>query len=284
MYFYDAIAPNVTAESVNMKTAFVQSRYEQPGEGDYLNCPMTKDEYQAFYQALLSAEKTPSRDFEQPKYFEGCLPIEVMAERGARTLTFGPMKPVGLTDPCSGRRPYAVVQLRRENTQGTLYNLVGFQTRLKRPEQDRIFRMIPGLEQAEFVRWGSVHRNTFINGPKHLTEFLQLKTYPNIFLAGQISGVEGYVESAAMGILAGENAARLVSGAPLLSPPNTMAMGALITHLTDQTPRHFQPSNINFGLIAAIPPEIRKMERHAYLAERALRDMAIWMQAVGYNK
>ena len=278
LYFYDAIAPIVTADSVDMSTAFQASRYDEDGPGDYINCPMNEEEYLAFHQALLEADKAPLRDFEDPKFFEGCLPIEVMAERGVKTLAYGPMKPVGLTDPRTGRRPYAVLQLRMENAAGTLMNLVGFQTRLKRPEQERIFRMIPGLENAEFVRYGSVHRNTFINGPAHLNEFLQLKIAPHILLAGQISGVEGYVESSAMGILAGMNAARLAQGRPLVTPPPTTALGGLIAHLTDQSVRIFQPSNVNFGLLPPAPKKVRKKERAEFHVHRALDDLEAWLK------
>jgi len=284
LYFYDAIAPIVTAESVDMTCVFVGSRYEDPGQGDYLNCPMTKEEYQRFYQALLEGEKVAGRDFEQPRFFEGCLPIEVMAERGPQTLVFGPLKPVGLVDPRTGRRPYAVVQLRKENNAGTLYNMVGFQTRLKRPAQDRIFRLIPGLEQAEFVRYGSIHRNTFINGPAHLNRFLQLRRFPSLFLAGQITGVEGYVESAAMGLLAGENAARLVQGRPLVNPPSTTAHGALVSHLIDSTPKNFQPMNVNFGLMPPAPKSVPKKHRPGFYAERALADLEAWLNEVDYER
>jgi len=284
LYFYDAIAPIVTADSVDMTRVFVGSRYEDPGRGDYLNCPMTEEEYQRFYQALLEGEKVPGRDFEQPRFFEGCLPIEVMAERGPQTLVFGPLKPVGLVDPRTGRRPYAVVQLRKENTAGTLYNMVGFQTKLKRPAQDRIFRLIPGLEQAEFVRYGSIHRNTFINGPAHLNRFLQLRCFPSLFLAGQITGVEGYVESAAMGLLAGENVARLVQGRPLVSPPPTTAHGALVSHLIDSTPKNFQPMNVNFGLMPPAPKSVPKKHRPGYYAERALAALEAWLNEVDYER
>ena len=280
LYFYDAIAPIVTAESVDMTKAFFASRYDESGEGDYLNCPLSRDEYGAFYQALRSADRVGARDFEDLKYFEGCLPIEVMAERGENTLAFGPMKPVGLTDPRTGRRPFAVVQLRRENSLGTLYNLVGFQTRLRRPDQDRVFRLIPGLENAEFARYGSVHRNTFIHGPSHLNRYLQLEQLPNVFPAGQISGVEGYVESASMGIIAGENAVRAVLGLPLVSPPPTTAHGALIAHLTDSTKRKFQPSNVNFGLTPPPPGRMRKKERPAFYHRRALNDLGAWLEEV----
>ncbi len=280
LYFYDAIAPIVGADSVDPAIAFRASRYDEESEGDYLNCPMNEEEYRRFYEALLAAEKTPLRDFEEPRFFEGCLPIEVMAERGEQTLLFGPMKPVGLTDPRTAQRPYAVVQLRRENAAGTLYNLVGFQTRLTWNEQDRIFRLIPALAGAEFLRYGSVHRNTFLNGPRHLNEFLQLKDYPNILVAGQVAGVEGYVESAAMGIIAGENAARLAMNRRPVSPPPTTAMGGLITHLTDTTSRNFQPMNINFGLLPPPNHRLRKKDRPAFYAQRALADLETWLREV----
>ena len=283
LYFYDAIAPIVAADSLDMDVVFRASRYDETGTGDYLNCPLTEEEYLTFYQALLAEEKVPARDFEDPRYFEGCLPIEVMAERGQQTLTFGPMKPVGLVDPRTGRRPYAVVQLRQENAQGTIYNLVGFQTRLKRPGQDRVFRLIPGLENAEFVRFGSVHRNTFIRGPEHLNRYLQLIKHPQIFLAGQISGVEGYVESAATGILAGENAGRLARGLGLITPPETTAQGFMLTHLTDRTSRNFQPSNVNFGLAPPPPGRLKKKERSAYYSKRALEDLDAWLQEVEHE-
>jgi methylenetetrahydrofolate--tRNA-(uracil-5-)-methyltransferase len=280
LYFYDAIAPIITAESVDMSRAFVASRYGPTGEGDYINCPLDAEEYKAFYLALLNAPKVQLRDFEKPVFFEGCLPIEVMAERGEQTLAFGPMKPVGLTDPRTGRRPEAVVQLRRENSAGTLLNMVGFQTRLKWAEQDRVFRLIPGLKEAEFVRYGSVHRNTFINAPEHVTQYLQLRQRPDLFVAGQISGVEGYVESAAMGILAGENAARLAKNLPLVTPPKTTALGALVGHLTDTVVRRFQPANINFGLVPPAPKNVRKRDRTAWFVNRAREDLASWIVEV----
>jgi methylenetetrahydrofolate--tRNA-(uracil-5-)-methyltransferase len=283
LYFYDAIAPIVTADSVDRTVVFEASRYDDSGVGDYLNCPFTEAEYDRFFEALMAAEKTPARDFEQPRYFEGCLPIEVMAERGRQTLTFGPMKPVGLVDPRTGQRPFAVVQLRRENAAGTHYNLVGFQTRLRRPEQDRVFRLIPGLEKAEFARYGSVHRNTFIHAPQHLDEFLRLKRFPKVFLAGQVSGVEGYVESAAMGILAGENAARAALGRPLVTPPPTTALGGLAAHLTNAQVRRFEPSNVHFGLLPPAPPRMGKKARPAFYADRALADQAQWLREIGYD-
>jgi len=280
LHFYDAISPIVTTDSIEMNKAFAASRYDEQEGGDYINCPLTEEEYNRFYDELTRADKVTPRPFEKARYHEGCLPVEVMASRGPQTLTFGPMKPVGLTDPRTGRRPFAVVQLRRENKAGTMYNLVGFQTRLKWPEQDRVFRLIPGLEKAEFVRFGSVHRNTFINGPRHLNAHLQLIRYPNIFLAGQITGVEGYVESASMGILAGENMARLVKGLPMVVPPPTTAHGSLITHVTNKTSRDYQPMNVNFGLFPPAPAGVRKKDRRAYYSKRALKDLSAWQEMI----
>ncbi|MFI5354308.1 MAG: methylenetetrahydrofolate--tRNA-(uracil(54)-C(5))-methyltransferase (FADH(2)-oxidizing) TrmFO, partial [Desulfobaccales bacterium] len=259
LHFYDAIAPIVAADSLNLDKIFRASRY---GAGDdYLNCPFSEDEYAAFYQALMAAEQVPLKSFEEPRYFEGCLPIEVMAARGYRTLLFGPMKPVGLTDPRTGRQPWAVVQLRAENREGSLYNLVGFQTKLKYPDQERVFRLIPGLERAEFVRLGSIHRNTFIQSPGLLTPYLNFLQYPQLFLAGQLSGVEGYVESAAMGLLAGINAAHLSRAQELVTPPRATALGALVYHLTNTETRDFQPMNVNFGLFPALEGRISKKLR-----------------------
>ncbi len=275
LHFYDAIAPIVAAESLDMSKVFRASRY---GAGDdYLNCPFSEAEYEAFYQALTTAEHTPLKSFEEPRYFEGCLPIEVMAARGYRTLVFGPMKPVGLTDPRTGRQPFAVVQLRAENREGTLYNLVGFQTKLKYGEQQRVFRMIPGLERAEFVRLGSIHRNTFIHSPGLLSPYLNFLEHPRIFLAGQVSGVEGYVESAAMGLLAGINAARMALGQEPVTPPRATALGALVHHLTNTETKDFQPMNVNFGLFTPLTGRIPKKLRGAAYAERALGELAEWM-------
>ncbi len=270
MAFYDSIAPIVAADSINMEVVFRQSRYGPVGQGDYLNCPMTKEQYDAFYEALINAEKVPLHQFEEPRYFEGCLPIEVMAERGRKTLLYGPMKPVGLVDPRTGEQPYAVVQLRAENRQETLYNMVGFQTKLKYPEQKRVFRMIPGLEEAEFVRLGSIHRNTFVCAPLVLDELLRLKVRDNIFLAGQLSGVEGYVESTAMGLLAGIHAAREVLGEEMIPPPRVSAHGALVAHLTQAVPELFQPMNVNFGLFPRLDRRMPKRRRYEAYAERAL--------------
>ena len=279
LYFYDAIAPIVTESSINGDTVFRASRYGKGESDDYLNCPMTREEYDAFVSALLAAEKVPTRDFEKLIHFEGCMPVEEMASRGLDTLRFGPMKPVGLTDPRTGREPHAVVQLRMENRAGTLYNLVGFQTKLTYPEQKRIFRMIPGLEEAEFERLGSMHRNTFINAPSILTPTLRMKDQPRIMFAGQITGVEGYVESAATGFLAGVNAALTAlhgNDAVLPVPPATTAHGALVHHITEADPRHFQPMNVNYGLFPEIPGRIKKAERRRLMAERALQDLETW--------
>ncbi len=276
LHFYDAIAPIVAADSLDMGKVFRASRY---GAGDdYLNCPFTEPEYNVFYEALMAAEQVPLRAFEEPRYFEGCLPVEIMAARGFRTLLFGPMKPVGLVDPHTGRQPFAVVQLRAENREGTLYNLVGFQTKLKYGEQERVFRLIPGLAQAEFVRLGSIHRNTFIHAPGILSAHLNFLDYPRLFLAGQISGVEGYVESAAMGLLAGINAARQALCRPLITPPRETALGALIGHLTNTATKNFQPMNVNFGLFSPLEGRIPKKLRGAAYAERALEALAGWMR------
>ena len=274
LHFYDAIAPIVYAESLDMTRIFRASRY---GVGeDYLNCPFTEAEYTHFYEALMTAEQVPLKSFEEPRYFEGCLPLEVMAARGYRTLIFGPLKPVGLIDPRTGEQPFAVVQLRAENREGTLYNLVGFQTKLTYPEQKRVFRLIPGLENAIFARLGSIHRNTFVHSPGLLSPHLNFYQYPHLFLAGQISGVEGYVESSAMGLLAGINAARRAQGLPLLTPPPTTAHGALIAHLTNTATRDFQPMNVNFGLFPPLSGRVPKRQRGAAYAERALKDLEEW--------
>jgi methylenetetrahydrofolate--tRNA-(uracil-5-)-methyltransferase len=281
LHFYDAIAPIVAADSLELQKIFRASRY---GAGDdYLNCPFSEEEYAAFYQALMAAEQVPLKSFEEPRYFEGCLPIEVMAARGYRTLLFGPMKPVGLTDPRTGRQPFAVVQLRAENREGSLYNLVGFQTKLKYPEQERVFRLIPGLERAEFVRLGSIHRNTFIHSPGLLSPYLNFLPHPQLFLAGQISGVEGYVESAAMGLLAGINAARLAQAQDMVTPPRATALGALVYHLTNTETKNFQPMNVNFGLFPALEGRIPKKLRGAAYAERALEKLEEWLVGGGLS-
>ncbi|MDO8956625.1 MAG: methylenetetrahydrofolate--tRNA-(uracil(54)-C(5))-methyltransferase (FADH(2)-oxidizing) TrmFO [Deltaproteobacteria bacterium] len=274
LYFYDAIAPIVDGDSLNKDVIFRASRYGQGN--DYLNCPMTREEYYRFVDELGQGEKAPYREFEQPVHFEGCLPIEEMAGRGRETLAHGPMKPVGLRDPRTGKIPYAVVQLRQENEQGTAFNLVGFQTKLKWKEQERIFRMIPGLEQAVFLRFGSLHRNTFIHAPSLLKQTLQLKKDERIFFAGQITGVEGYVESSAMGLLAGINAALHLQGKPMLFPPQTTAIGSLIHYLSNPVVKEFQPMNVNFGLFPPLDRHLRGKEKHKALAERALRDLKEW--------
>lgn len=276
LHFYDAISPVVYAETIDWDKVFVADRYGKE-EGSYVNCPLTKEEYERFWEALIKAEKVPLHSFEDPKYFEGCLPIEVMAERGKETLLYGPMKPVGLVDPRTGKQPYAVVQLRPENREKTLYNMVGFQTKLKYEEQKRVFRLIPGLERAEFARLGSIHRNTFVNAPLVLTSTLQLKKSPNVFLAGQLTGVEGYVESTAMGFLAGINAERLMKGKPLLVPPKETAIGALVHYLVEANPKYFQPMNINWGLFPQLDKKVHKNQKYQLMVERALKALSEWI-------
>jgi methylenetetrahydrofolate--tRNA-(uracil-5-)-methyltransferase len=275
LYFYDAIAPIVDGDSLDLKLIFRASRY---GEGnDYLNCPMNHEEYHRFVEELMKGEKVPYRDFEKPVHFEGCLPVEEMAERGPETLAHGPMKPVGLKDPRTGRIPYAVVQLRHEDSQGSAYNLVGFQTKLKWKEQERVFRLIPGLEKAQFLRFGSLHRNTFIHSPTILEKTLQWRKDPRILFAGQITGVEGYVESTAMGLLAGINAGRLAKGEPLIIPPPTTAMGALVHYITSPQVKQFQPMNVNFGLFPPMEGRFRGRENKRAISERALKDLGDWV-------
>jgi methylenetetrahydrofolate--tRNA-(uracil-5-)-methyltransferase len=279
LYFYDAIAPIVTADSIDMTRVFRASRYGKGGGEDYLNCPLSEEEYRLFIKEILAAEKVPYREFEKVVHFEGCMPMEEMAERGVETLRFGPMKPVGLVDPASGAEPHAVVQLRQENREGTMYNLVGLQTRLTYPEQKRILRMIPGIGHAEFVRLGSMHRNTFINAPQLLLPTLQLKSNPRILFAGQITGVEGYVESAASGFLAGINGVRLAVGeVELTTPPPTTALGSLVRHITNTEAKTFQPMNVNYGLFPELPGRVKKKERRGKLAERALEELDRWMK------
>lgn len=275
--FYDAIAPIVSQESLNMDIIYSKSRW-QDGPGDYLNCPMDKEQYLGFIHALGEAGTVPLKEFEEEKYFEGCLPIEVMCERGEDTLRYGPMKPVGLRNPRTGRDPYAAVQLRMENREGTLYNLVGFQTKLTYPEQKRIFRMIPGMENVDFVRLGSIHRNTFVCAPALLYPTLQLKSAANIYLAGQLSGVEGYVESIAMGMLAGLNAARKLLNKTTVPPPPETALGALIGHLTQSDPDHFQPSNVNFGLFPAWKKKVPKKLRGEKRKELSMAALTKWQE------
>jgi methylenetetrahydrofolate--tRNA-(uracil-5-)-methyltransferase len=283
LYFYDAISPIIEAESIDMDRVFRASRYDK-GTADYLNCPMDQATYDLFYDALMKADKVQPKEFEKVPYFEGCMPIEVMAERGSQTLLFGPLKPVGLEDPRTGVRPHAVVQLRAENHHGSCYNMVGFQTKLTYPEQRRVLRMIPGLENAEFLRYGSLHRNTFINAPRLLKETLQVKTRRTIFFAGQLVGVEGYTESAAMGGLAGTNAMRELAGLPLLTPPLTSAHGSLINYLTTCDPNHFQPMNTNYGIFPPLPQRVRnKEEKRRLIGERAVKDVEEWKMRSGLS-
>jgi methylenetetrahydrofolate--tRNA-(uracil-5-)-methyltransferase len=306
LYFYDAISPIVLAETIDRSKVFRQSRWDRSlrgsqgsqgsqgaqgargaqgpacgvddGEGDYLNCPLTRDEYDAFYRALTTAESATVHDFDKERFFEGCLPIEVMAHRGPDTLRFGPMKPVGLIDPRTGREPYAAVQLRQDNLAGDHFSLVGFQTQIKWGDQARVLRMIPGLEAAEFVRFGMVHRNTYVNGPTVLADTWQVRTRPSLFFAGQMSGVEGYVESAASGLLAGINAASLARGGPVSCPPRTTAIGALAYYVSHANPAHYEPSNITFGIIQALNLAPRgKKQRNLALSERALADLQQWV-------
>ena len=275
LYFYDAAAPILEKDSIDMDKVYLKSRYDK-GEAAYLNCPMTKDEFDAFREALITAECAPLKEFEKEKYFEGCMPIEVMATRGEKTMLFGPMKPVGLEDPKTGKRPYAVVQLRQDDAAGTLYNIVGFQTHLKWPEQKRVFSMIPGLENLEIVRYGVMHRNTFINSPKVLNSTYQLRSNPNIFFAGQMTGVEGYVESAGSGLIAGINAARLAKGEELLYFPHETALGSMARYITEADAKSFQPMNVNFGLFPdlgeRIKSKVERAERHANRALETIRN------------
>jgi methylenetetrahydrofolate--tRNA-(uracil-5-)-methyltransferase len=310
LYFYDAISPIVLAESIDRTKVFRASRWgrslgdgarhlkvpgpmgEGPacgmddGEGDYLNCPFTREEYAVFYNALMAAEKAPLHEFDDAKFFEGCLPVEVMASRGVDTLRFGPMKPVGLPDPRTGREAYAIVQLRQDNLAASHYSLVGFQTQMKWGEQARVLKLIPGLENAEFVRFGMIHRNTYINGPTVLRETWQVRGRDQLFFAGQVSGVEGYVESAASGLIAGRNAAALVQGRTPSAPPRTTAIGALAYYVSHADPKHYQPSNITFGIMPPLVAEPggprvpkKKADRNERLAKRALKDLQEWLTA-----
>ena len=294
LYFFDAIAPIVNLESINLKIAFRASRYGhgEQAEGDYINCPMNCDEYDAFVAALISAERIKLESFEQEleqgvragwhQFFEGCLPVEIIAQRGHASLAFGPMRPVGLADPHTGRRPHAVVQLRQDNLAGTLYNMVGFQTNLKFPEQKRIFRMIPGLEKAEFVRYGQMHRNTFIDAPTLLSPTLQLRGGENLFFAGQITGVESYMGNIATGLLAGWNAARLLHGQAPLSLPTTTILGSLCHYVTHASPADFQPMKANFGILPPLNTgeRLNKRKRAAAYAQRALEDLEIFLLGI----
>jgi methylenetetrahydrofolate--tRNA-(uracil-5-)-methyltransferase len=298
LYFYDAISPIVLAESIDRAKVFRGSRWGRhspglvassgpacgvdDGEGDYLNCPFTRDEYDRFYDALTHAESATVHDFDKERFFEGCLPIEVMAHRGKDTLRFGPMKPVGLDDPRTGRRAYAIVQLRQDNLAGDHFSLVGFQTQLKWAEQARVLKMIPGLEQAEFVRFGMVHRNTYINGPTVLHDTWQTRSRPDLLFAGQVSGVEGYVESAASGLIAGINAARLAQGEPAIAAPRTTAIGALAYYVSHADASNYQPTNITFGIMPPLEAAPRaKPQRKTMLSERALQDLERWMHDSG---
>ncbi len=273
--FYDAAAPIVSADSIDMSRAFTQSRYDKGGADDYINCPMNKEEYEAFYKELINAESVILHEFEKNReIYEGCMPIEIMAKRGENTIRFGPMKPVGLVDPSTGHRPWAVLQLRKENRAGTLYNLVGFQTNLKFPEQKRVFSMIPALKDAQFVRYGVMHRNSFLNSPRVLTSRFNMKENPHIFFAGQITGVEGYMESAASGIIAGMNAARRYLGEEELLFPETTMSGALSRYVEDPHTRDFQPMGAAIGLLPPLDEKIRdKRERYAVICEKAINDM-----------
>ena len=302
--FYDAISPIVLAETVNHDRVFRASRWGRslgaaapgdaagsavPTEGDYLNCPFTREEYERFYAALMKGERAELHDPESARFFEGCLPIEVMAERGEDTLRFGPMKPVGLVDPRTGCQPYAVVQLRQDNLAGDHVSLVGFQTQLKWSEQARVFRLIPGLERAEFVRFGMVHRNTYVNAPLVLDSTWAVRGHEGLFMAGQVSGVEGYVESAASGLMAGINAALLARGLAVSSPPPTTAMGALARYVSGADPRHYEPTNVTFGIIAPLEATDRRLRRNRLarnlaLAERALSELAAWVGRSGVRQ
>jgi methylenetetrahydrofolate--tRNA-(uracil-5-)-methyltransferase len=290
LYFYDAMAPIVTLESIDMTTAFRQSRYDRDSalgqdEGDYINCPLNKEEYEAFVNAVVAAPKmelkTPDKELE--RYFEGCMPIEVLAGRGMNSLAFGPMRPVGLRDPRTGRRPYAVVQLRQDNVAGTLYNMVGFQTNIRWGAQEEVLRLIPGLQNAEFVRMGQMHRNTFINSPTLLQPTLQFRTRPDLFFAGQITGTEGYVGSTMGGLIAGNNMVRFLEGQPLLEIPRTSMIGALLYYITHADPENFQPMKATMGLLPELPAWIRaKQQRYGAYAERAHHDLAAYLQTMNF--
>ncbi len=281
--FYDAAAPIVDFKSIDMNHAFFESRYGKGDKTDYLNCPMNKEEYEVFYEALVSAERAPVKDFDvrDPKVYEGCMPIEVMAQRGHDTIRFGPMKPVGLTDPNTGHRPWAVLQLRKENSSGTMYNLVGFQTNLKFGEQKRVFGLIPALKNAEFVRYGVMHRNTFLNSPELLNSDFSTKTNDKLFFAGQITGVEGYMESASSGIIAGINAVRKLNGSDSVLLPDTTMIGSLCRYIADDSVKDFQPMGANFGVLPELENRPRdKKERGQAYADRALNDLKIYLESV----
>jgi methylenetetrahydrofolate--tRNA-(uracil-5-)-methyltransferase len=280
LYFYDSISPIVEADSIDMSKVYLAARYDK-GSADYINCPMSKEEYDRFYDALVAAESVEAKDWEKLNYFEGCLPIEEIARRGRDTLRFGPMKPVGLNDPRTGARPYAVVQLRQENLRADSYNLVGFQNHLKFGEQARVLRLIPGLENAKFLRFGQIHRNTYINSPALLNSTLQMKAHPSILFAGQICGVEGYVESIATGMLAGMHAAALVSGALPIAPPRASALGSLLHYITHADLRKFQPANITFDLLPPLGKKVRDRQlRHKMQCELALQQLGFWLNSM----
>jgi methylenetetrahydrofolate--tRNA-(uracil-5-)-methyltransferase len=279
LYFYDAISPIVARETIDFQIAFKASRYGRGG-ADYVNCPMTREHYYAFVEALIRSEKVPLKDFEREAYFHGCIPIEELAQRGRDTLAFGPLRPVGLLDPRTGARPFAVVQLRQDNRAGTLYSMVGFQTKLKWEDQKRVFRMIPGLERAEFSRLGSLHRNTFVNSPLLLRESLQVEDHPRIFLAGQITGVEGYVESAAMGLLAGISASLWTKSERMVTPSPATALGSLIHYIIHANPATFQPMNVNFGLFPPLDGPHRGKQKRRLLAKRGLEEIERWKDLI----
>ncbi|MCX7794261.1 MAG: methylenetetrahydrofolate--tRNA-(uracil(54)-C(5))-methyltransferase (FADH(2)-oxidizing) TrmFO [Thermodesulfovibrionales bacterium] len=282
LYFYDAIAPVIDADSIDYSKAFFQSRYQSDiSNGDYLNCPLNEEEYRRFYEALIEADRLTPRPFEKLKVFESCMPVETIAERGYDTLRFGPMKPVGLIDPRTGRRPFAVVQLRPENKEKTAYNMVGFQTRLRYPEQERVFRLIPGLERAVFLRYGSIHRNTYLNAPRVLNNDLSLKNKKETFIAGQLTGVEGYLESTAMGLAAAFNVIRKLRDKEPLIPPPTTAHGSLLRYLRESNPVNFQPTNINLSLFPLSDIKIKdRLLRKKFIAERALKDWEEYLRRV----
>ena len=282
LYFYDSISPIVEADSIDMSRVYFAARYGK-GTADYINCPFTQEEYDRFLDALIAAQPVEGHDWEKLNYFEGCVPIEEIARRGRDTLRFGPMKPVGLEDPRTGKRPYAVVQLRQENLRADSYNLVGFQNHLKFGEQASVLRLVPGLENAKFLRYGQIHRNTYINAPSLLTELLSMKQHPHVFFAGQISGVEGYTESIAMGMLAGMHAARITQGLPPLAPPRETALGSLVHYLCHAEAKHFQPANITFDLLPQLDEATRrrvrdKKLRHKMVCDQALQASAKWLE------
>ncbi len=285
LFFYDSISPIVEADSIDMSRVYMASRYGKGssprGSADYINCPMNKGEYDRFYEALIEAQSVDGHDWEQLNYFESCLPVEEIARRGRDTLRFGPMKPVGLIDPRDGKRPYAVVQLRQENLRADSYNIVGFQNHLRFPEQQRVFRMIPGLENARFLRYGQIHRNTYINAPALLNSTLQMKAHPNVLFAGQISGVEGYVESIATGLLAGLYAGAIVRGIPPVAAPRSTAFGSLVEYITCSDPANFQPANITFDLLPKLDKPVRDRQvRHRMQCERALEEVDGWLRDI----